>query len=184
VCDEVATRLEEVGAELTESAGDPIDGGSDRGAAAEDNAGASSDEQLRVIVGPWEALRSDPAAELVAAGPGSSGVYGGFERVGQAWELVGLDPRGDERARFGAGAGLLAAVRVGERQPTWLITGTDDAGVEAAVELLAVDALRDRYAVVVAGAGATDPGDGIAAEGRAGPGDGIALPILEPRADG
>jgi hypothetical protein len=43
----------------------------------------------------------------------------------------------------------VAAVRLGDEQPTWVVTGTDEAGVDAAIELLDTDSLRDRYAVAV-----------------------------------
>ena len=40
-------------------------------------------------------------------------------------------------------------MRLGEQQPTWVVTGTDDAGVDAAIELLDTGSLRDHYAVAV-----------------------------------
>jgi hypothetical protein len=161
-CADVVERLEEAGAELArdlparadEERVDPSSaeagGGDDAG--GRDDSGA--DESLRVLVGPWERLLEDPAAKLILSGPEASGVYASFEPVGESWELVPLDARGRERDRLGAGAGLVAALRVGEQQPTWLVTGTDVAGVEAAVALLSPETLEDRYAL------ATDPGGG------------------------
>jgi hypothetical protein len=64
---------------------------------------------------------------------------------------VVLDALGEERERLGRGTGLVAAVREGDEQPTWLVTGTDEAGVDAAVELLDDASLRDRYAVATEG---------------------------------
>jgi Domain of unknown function (DUF4430) len=108
-------------------------------------------ELLRVVVGPWDAVRADSAAALVEAGPATSGVFCDFEPAGGgAYELVALDALGEERDRLGPGTGLVAAVRDGEEQPTWVVTGTDDAGVDAAVELLDEGSLRDRYAVAAA----------------------------------
>ena len=50
-----------------------------------------------------------------------------------------------------ADAGLVAAVRDGEDQPTWVVTGTDDAATAAAASLLGPGELEDRYAVAVSG---------------------------------
>ena len=45
------------------------------------------------------------------------------------------------------GAGIVAATRFEEQQPTWIVSGTDAAGLDRAVELLDRGALRDRFAV-------------------------------------
>ena len=108
---------------------------------------------LRVLVGPWSRVRRDRAAGLIDGGPGTSGVYARFERGPAGWQLAVLDPRGEEGRRLESGAGLVAAVRRGEREQTWIVTGTDRAGVRRAVELLDAEHLRDRYAVAVDDAG-------------------------------
>lgn len=105
------------------------------------------EETVRVVVGPWEAVRDDEVAAQLDSGPAESGVFADFEPGTQGQDLLALDERGREAERLGPGAGLVAAVRFEEQQPTWLVTGTDDAGVEEAVELLEPEALRDRYAV-------------------------------------
>ncbi len=105
---------------------------------------------LRVLVGPWDALSGDRAAGQIASGPGSSGVYASFEACDGEAELVVDDSRGRPARRLSAG-GLVAAVRGGDDQPTWLVTGTDDDAVGAAAGLLGPDELRDRYAVAVSG---------------------------------
>jgi hypothetical protein len=113
-------------------------------------------ELLRVVVGPWEAVREDRAAVQIEGGPSRSGVFATFEpEPDGGYDLVPLDPSDREVARGGssAGEGLVAAVRLGEEQPTWVVTGTDQAGVDAAVELLDADSLRDHYAVAVDGRG-------------------------------
>jgi len=110
------------------------------------------EELLRVVVGPWEEVRQDRAAAQIEEGPASSGVFADIEPAPSGdYDLVALDPRGEEitRERVASGSGLVAAVRLGEEQPTWVVTGTDDAGVDAAIELLDTDSLRDRYAVGV-----------------------------------
>ena len=107
-------------------------------------------EALRVLVGPWDAIKRDAGAAQVDDGPASSGVFAAFKPAGSAYELVALSERAEPASRLGAGAGLVAAVRDGEGPPTWLVSGVDDAGVRAAASALDEDVLRDRYAVVVA----------------------------------
>ncbi len=115
--------------------------------------GADSDgEALRVLVGPWSAVSDDPAAAQIDDGPASSGVFARFEG---ARGLLALDVEAETAARLGAGAGLVAATRQGERPPTWVVTGVDEPGVRAAAAALDEAVLRDRYAVVV-GAGSDD----------------------------
>lgn len=102
---------------------------------------------IRVLVGPWARLRSDPAAALIEAGPAESGVYADFERRGGGYGLVGLDSAGEAGHDFGPGAGLVAATRRYEAPPTWLVTGATPAAVQEAAGLLAPAKLRDHYAV-------------------------------------
>jgi hypothetical protein len=105
-----------------------------------------------VVVGTWDEVSADSAAALIDDGPATSGVFADFEPAGDGGhQLVALDSRGEEATRAGGGTGLVAAVREGEEQPTWIVTGTDQAGVDAAVDLLDEDSLRDRYAVASAG---------------------------------
>ncbi len=107
-------------------------------------------DALRVLVGPWRALRGDAAARQVESGPGTSGVYAEFASCPGGYRLTIDDSRGRPAGQL-SGAGLIAAVRDGEDQPTWLVTGTDDAAVAAASLQLGADALRDRYAVAFDG---------------------------------
>jgi hypothetical protein len=106
---------------------------------------------LRILVGPWARLRSDPAARLVEAGPDESGVFAVFEPRGDGYSLVGLDESGRPKRDLGPGAGLVAATRRYDAPPTWAVTGGTAAAVRAAVGLLGAARLRDRYAVAVAG---------------------------------
>jgi hypothetical protein len=106
---------------------------------------AADDDAIRVLVGTWSRLRTDPAAGLLAAGPERSGVFARF--TGSGLELI--DRRGQivETAR---GAGLIAAVRPGDGPPTWLVTGIDPGTVATgAAPLFAEKHLRDRYALAV-----------------------------------
>ena len=76
-------------------------------------------------------------------------VFARFERRGAAYELVGLDERAEEVDAFGAGAGLVAGLRRGERPAGWG-HGHRRSGVDRAVGLLDADDLEDRYAVLAA----------------------------------
>ena len=57
-------------------------------------AAGSPDGAIRVLVGPWARLRSDPAVALIEAGPAESGVFADFARRGGVDELQGLGPGG------------------------------------------------------------------------------------------
>jgi hypothetical protein len=134
-CDTVTERLSDEGVTVSEGR---------LGRSAEGDA-------VRVLVGQWPEIEGDAAAAQIADGPASSGVFARFAGAG-AEVLLALDVQAGVASRLGDGAGLVAAVRDGERPPTWVVTGVDDSGVRAAAEALAEPVLRDRYAVVV-GAG-------------------------------
>jgi hypothetical protein len=110
-------------------------------------AAGSPKEALRILVGPWSELRTDPVAALIDEGPAESGVYAEFRRSGGAWRLVGLDENAKETRTFGAEAGLVAATRHFEGPPVWVVTGGTDGAVRAAAEALDAGDLRDHYAV-------------------------------------
>ncbi|MGC1166928.1 MAG: DUF4430 domain-containing protein [Solirubrobacterales bacterium] len=117
-----------------------------------DVSGGSPPGAIRLLVGPWARLRSDPAAALIEAGPGDSGVFADFEQRGSGYALVGLDRDGTARRDFSPAAGLVAATRRYDAPPVWVVTGTTPAAVQAAAGLLDEATLRDHYAV------ATDAG--------------------------
>ncbi len=107
-------------------------------------------ELLRVVVGPWDVVRDDRAAAQIESGPETSGVFAQFEPdPSGGYEITALDQEAHESERLGPGAGMVAAVRLGDEQPTWVVTGTDEAGVRRATGLLDAGSLRDRYAVAV-----------------------------------
>jgi hypothetical protein len=110
-------------------------------------ASGSPSDAIRVLVGPWARLRTDPAAALLESGPEESGVYADFERRPGGYRLLGLDSAGDAIRDFGPGAGLVAATRRYEAPPTWVVTGATPAAVQAAAGLLTAAKLRDHYAV-------------------------------------
>jgi hypothetical protein len=136
-CGATRTALEDEGVELAS--------GSPKGA-------------IRVLVGPWDRLRDDPAAHLIEEGPAESGVYANF----QGDELVALDESGMEARHLGPGAGLVAATSRYGGPPVWLVTGGTEAAVRAAAGALDSEHLRDHYAVAIED-GKTTP---LPAEGR------------------
>jgi hypothetical protein len=110
----------------------------------------SGTDSLAVVVGTWRDLSGEIAATLIEHGPGSSGVYAKFAgRGGVRLEL--LDSQGAVAMTLGAGAGLIAATAQASTEPTWLITGTDAAGVSMAAHAFTAAALRDHFALVVHG---------------------------------
>jgi Domain of unknown function (DUF4430) len=110
-------------------------------------AAGSPGAAIRVLVGPWVRLRSDPAAAQIESGPQDSGVYADFVSDGAGYRLSGLDAAGRPARDFGPAAGLVAATRRYEGPPVWLVTGTTSAAVQSAAGLLEAAKLRDHYAV-------------------------------------
>jgi hypothetical protein len=109
----------------------------------------SGTDSLGVVVGTWRDIRPEIVASLLEQGPGSSGVYAKFSAGGNA--LMLLDPHGNTVRTLGAGGGLLAATAQSSFTPTWLVVGTDIAGVNAAAAALTPSALRDHFALAVQG---------------------------------
>jgi Domain of unknown function (DUF4430) len=107
----------------------------------------SSDDAIRVLVGPWARLRDDPAAAQLEQGPQVSGVFADFTRRAGGYELQGLDESGEPAHAFRPDSGLVAATRRFDAPPVWLVSGATAAGALAAVGLLDAHHLRDRYAV-------------------------------------
>jgi hypothetical protein len=131
-CELVDSKLRDAGVET----------GSDPGPADDP---AEGEEEIRVLVGPWHALRADPVAGLLAGGPQRSGVFATFAGGEGDSGLTLLDERGRVAEPLGAGAGLIAALRPDDDPPTWVVTGTDARGVAAAADLLG-EPLKDRFA--------------------------------------
>src|SRR5215211_912457 len=129
VCDEVSSRI-------------AAPGGNARGAA-----GGSID----VLVGSWARIRSDPDARLLSGPPSESGIFASFSGDRRAL-LTLLNQRGEPAGSLGRGAGLVAALRPGDGPPTWVITGTDKAGVDAAAGMLG-DELQGHFALAIDRAG-------------------------------
>lgn len=111
----------------------------------------SSDDAIRVLVGPWARLRDDPAAAQLDQGPQVSGVFANFTRRAGGYQLQGLDESGEPAHDFGPDAGLVAATRRFDAPPVWLVSGATADGVLAAAGLLDAAHLRDHYAAATEG---------------------------------
>jgi uncharacterized protein DUF4430 len=117
--------------------------------------GAPAGEEVqRFVVGRWEDVRGDGAAHLIEEGPKSSGVFARFAPANGGYRLELMDSLGRSTSSFVAGAGLVAATRFKDQQPTWVITGTDDAGLARAIGVVDRKSLRDRFAVATTPSGA------------------------------
>lgn len=109
----------------------------------------SGPDTLGIVVGTWPEINSEVASELLDYGPSASGVYARFGDGGRT--LLLLNPKGQVVRTLGAGAGLVAATADSQSVPTWLITGTNTAGVIAAARALNAATLDDHLAVAVHG---------------------------------
>ena len=126
-------------------------------------ASGAPDHAIRVLVGPWAAVRRDQAAALLEAGPAESGVFADFQigvrpfleidrektKADDAYELLALDEAGKVGRDLGPGAGLVAATSRYGGLPVWVVTGGTSAAVRAAAEALDANHLRDHFAVAI-----------------------------------
>jgi hypothetical protein len=136
-CGVVGDRLEEAGAEI--------------GIRFDENLELVDVPRAPVLVGTWARIRGDSDARLLANGPEQSGVFARFDGDRRAL-LTLLNERAEVAGSLGRGAGLVAALRPDDSPPTWVVTGTDPAGVAAAGELFG-EPLRGRFAVAIDGGG-------------------------------
>jgi Domain of unknown function (DUF4430) len=117
-------------------------------------------ESLRVLVGPWASIANDLGAQSLQRGPRASGVYARFSANGGTLTLLNQNGQSVEALR--AGAGLIAATRHGGEPPVWLVTGTDEQGVQLAARAFDQSTLQDRFAVALGPDGAIALPDGAA----------------------
>lgn len=108
--------------------------------------GGGSDT-LNLLVGRWSAVRDDPAAQALERGPRASGVFARPSPDGATITL--LDAQGLPVRTLGPGTGLVAATRYFGDAPTWLVTGTDDSGLNAAAAALNRATLHADFAVAI-----------------------------------
>lgn len=132
-CDAVEKRLQATGIKQTSKAG------------LRQSVGTHT---VRIVVGLWRDVRTDPVAARIGDGPKVSGVYARFDEAARTLSV--LDPRGRVARRLGAGAGLIAATAYEEQQPTWVVTGTDEAGLRRAVGALEEGVLGGHFALAIA----------------------------------
>jgi hypothetical protein len=116
---------------------------------------------LRVLVGPLSKLSADPGVHQIEGGPRYSGVYARFGSGAKTLQL--LDAAGRTVLTLAAHSGLVAATRYREEAPVWVVTGTDEDGVNRAAAALSEATLTDRFAIALPSSGAP-----------------LALPIPEP----
>jgi hypothetical protein len=107
----------------------------------------SGTDSLNILVAPWTKVRATIVGSLIQHGPGSSGIYARFSADGRRLEL--LDPSGAVVRALGPSAGLVAASADMSGTPTWIVTGTDAAGVRAAAALLDQSHLQHHFALAV-----------------------------------
>lgn len=106
-------------------------------------------ETLRVAVGVWKDIREDPAAQLLERGVADSGVFARINRAGTSVQL--LNDKGRAVETLGAGTGLVFASRYRDEPPSWVVTGTDEAGLIEAASVWDPEPLAKRLAVAVRG---------------------------------
>jgi hypothetical protein len=142
-CETAARRLEDAGARARIRRSTGANPG-DRGPA--------------LLVGPWVAIRDDPAVDGLRGGPQSNGVFATFRgpirgrgHLRGRYHLIALDQTGSPARDLGLRAGLVAALGSGDGPPTWIATGSGAPGVRRAAELLGGDDLTSRYAVAAEG---------------------------------
>jgi hypothetical protein len=110
----------------------------------------SGPDTLSINIGTWHQLYGEVAAQLIKFGPGASGVYARFTEGGRQIALE--DAAGQVVRTLGPDSGLIAATaNSDDPAPTWLITGTDPAGVRAAVRALTARSLSGHFALAVHG---------------------------------
>jgi hypothetical protein len=109
-------------------------------------------ESLHILVGPWSAVRGAQGTETVEKGPGASGVYARISAHGGS--ITALDEQGRTVRTLAANSGLVAATRFEEEAPVWLVTGTDEAGVELAARAFDRRSLENRFALALEPGGA------------------------------
>jgi hypothetical protein len=111
-------------------------------------ASGSPEKAIRVLVGPWQRLRTDATAKLIEAGPAESGVFADFNTEG-VFGLRALGEGGEVAAELGPDAGLVAATSRYGGPPVWVVTGGSAAAVREAAGALDAEHLSDRYAVAI-----------------------------------
>jgi Domain of unknown function (DUF4430) len=107
---------------------------------------------LRVVVAPWPKVKSFSGAVGSLKGPPSaSGVFARFSADGNTLSLE--NELGKPVQTAPPGSGLVAATAQEGSSPVWIVTGLDDAGVEAAAKALNSSTLHNAFALAVTPSG-------------------------------
>ena len=124
---------------------------------------SSRGQVLRVIVGDWKRAARRARAPHPRAGAAAERRVRQVPRRRHRGSTCST--RTARRARPGGpGTGLVAATKLNQEETvTWIVTGTDDAGVAAAAKLLAPGTLRNAFAVA---ATSSRPGQAARCGGR------------------
>ena len=102
----------------------------------------------KIVVGPWARVRKDPAVDGLRGGPAQNGVFARFdEPLRGVYHLIALDQTTAPARDLGPRAGLVAALRPGDGDVTWIVTGSARPAVRNAVDQLDEGSLRDRYSI-------------------------------------
>jgi hypothetical protein len=111
--------------------------------------------RVGMVVGTWSSIRRLPVLRAVEEDPFKAGVFADFDRTGKRVRVLGWDGRAVRT--MGPGTGVLAMFRSSLHDVTWLVTGTDRAGVASAAAALGSPGLRRWFgAVTRAGGGAVE----------------------------
>lgn len=113
----------------------------------------NEEDTLKVLVGTWSQLARIEAAQTIAKGPATGGVYVRILRGGSEFALLNKD--GVVAQTLGAGTGMIAATRYQDSSPVWLVTGTDQAGVQRAAAAFDSATLDGHFAIAIAPQGST-----------------------------
>ena len=98
---------------------------------------------LRVIVARWARARTVQAVGRLTGKPDETGVFARFE--GDRLRLLGAD--GETVRDAAPGTGLVAALRPEPEKILWVVTATDQPGLQRAAESLSERSLRDAFAL-------------------------------------
>jgi hypothetical protein len=128
---------------LLRRAGVPTDGSARRGKLPP----RGNPQRAEILVGRWDALRSNEWAARIDDGARYSGVFARFSP--DARELRLLDWKAHRVRGERAGTGLVAAQRPTEEDLQWVVTGVDDAGVARAARALGSADLRGAFAAAI-----------------------------------
>jgi hypothetical protein len=142
-CDDVSSQPCRDGKDALERVHVPVSGSA---------LGAPGTEHVtRLVVALWPRGRIVRGGSTLEDGPQSSGVFARFSKDGRELDLLDEDGGVARTVRAGDGTALVAALQPRADELVWLVTALDRAGLEAGVQALREDKLRDAFAVAVTG---------------------------------